>query len=172
MAPGVVLTERVDGTFARKSGPVNQNSPGRPTVLIATIDPEIREGLAGLLEKAAVNAIWVSGVKDVKTLVAKKGIVACLCGFWLQDGTYREVVHYLRRERMDIPAIIVSAPACPQEFKDYLGALNLGALDFLPHPYQQSDFDRMLKSAIGARTRFTGTDSPEGHADLLHRGAA
>jgi DNA-binding NtrC family response regulator len=172
MAPGIVITEWVDGTFARKSGTLNQTFSGRPTVLIATIDPEIREGLAGLVETSAVNAIWVSGVKDVKTLVARRGIVACFCGFWLQDGTYREVVNYLRRERINIPAIIVSAPACPQEFKDYLGALNLGALDFLPHPYQQSDFERMLKSAVGERTRLPGTNTPDGHADFRHRGAA
>ena len=172
MASGVVLTERIEGSFARKSGTATQPAPGRPTVLIATIDPEIREGLAGLLEMSAVNAIWVSGVKDVKTLIGRKGIVACLCGFWLQDGTYREVVRHLRRERLDIPAIIVSAPACPQEFKDYLAALNLEALDFLPHPYQHTDFERMLKSAMAPRSRSTERESLDCHLDLRHRGAA
>ncbi len=55
---------------------------GWPTILIATVDPEIREALAELLEMASVNAIWVSSVKDVKSLVAGKLVVACLCGFW------------------------------------------------------------------------------------------
>lgn len=172
MAPGVVLTERVDGTFARKSGSANQQKSGRPTVLIATIDPEIREGLANLVEISAVNAIWVSGVKDVKALVARKGIAACFCGFWLQDGTYREVVSHLRRERVDIPAIIVSAPACPQEFRDYLAAFDLGSLDFLPHPYQASDFDRILKAATLPRSLPIEKEKVPAEPDFRHRGAA
>ena len=121
-------------------------------MLIATIDPEIREALAQLLADGSINAIWVSSVKDVKALIAGERIVACLCGFWLQDGTYREVIRHLRRERADIPAIIVSAPACPQEFRDYLGAMNLGDLDFLAYPYQPFDFKKMLESAIASRS--------------------
>ncbi len=147
-------------------------TPGRPTVLIATIDPDIREALAELLETASLNAIWVSSVKDVKTLVAGERIIACLCGFWLQDGTYREVIRHLRRERMDIPAIIVSAPACPHEYRDYLAAMNLGALDFLCYPYQKSDFERMLESANGAHSRSIQQEVSENDRDFRERGAA
>jgi CheY-like chemotaxis protein len=170
MNSGLVLTDRFDGVFARKSATYRAPAPGRPTVLIATIDPEIREGLAYLLENAPVNAIWVSGVNDVKLLVASGGIAACLCGFWLQDGTYREVIRHLRRERLDIPTIIVSPRAYPQEYRDYLAAMNLEALDFLPYPYQQSDFQRMLNSAIGERLRSKDPGSPD--SAFLHRGAA
>jgi DNA-binding NtrC family response regulator len=172
MNPGVVLTERVDGTFARKSGAAAHPAPGRPTVLVATVEPEIREALAGLLEDATVNAIWVSGVKDVKTLVARERIVACLCGFWLQDGTYREVIRHLRRERMDIPAIIVSGPACPPEYRDYLAAMNLGPLDLLCYPYQQSDFDRMLGAAIASWSGTTVQNDDVTPVDFRQRGAA
>ncbi len=127
MNPAIVLRERVESDFTAKRSNGGTRTPGRPTVLIATVDPEIREALAGLLEMHSLSAIWVSSVKDVKTLIAAERIVACLCGFWLQDGTYREVVRYLRREHADIPAIIVSAPSCPHEFREYLAAMNLGA---------------------------------------------
>ncbi len=153
MNPAVIIKERVENDFMKKSVTGIRRALGRPTVLIATIDPEIREALAGLLEIACVNAIWVSGVKDVKAVVAGERIVACLCGFWLQDGTYREVIRHLRRERIDIPAIIVSAPACPHEYRDYLAAMNLGALDFLCYPYQQSDFEKMLGTAIASHSQ-------------------
>jgi DNA-binding NtrC family response regulator len=149
----VVLAEQVDVTLVEKAEPTLYQSPSRPAVLVATIDPEIREGLAELVEIAGVSAIWVNAVKDVKAVVARERIVACLCGFWLQDGTYREVVRHLRRERKEIPAIIVSAPACPQEYRDYLTAVNLGALDYLSYPYDQSDFQRMLESAIERPSR-------------------
>jgi DNA-binding NtrC family response regulator len=155
MNTGFVLTEKIDAALHEKAEPILHEPPSRPAVLIATIDPEIREGLAELVERAGVSAIWVSAVKDLKTVVAKDRVVACFCGFWLQDGTYREVVRHLRRERKDIPAIIVSGPACPQEYRDYLTAVNFGALDYLSHPYDRSDFQRMLESAIEARSHST-----------------
>ncbi len=172
MNPAIVLREPREGNGVRKSVTSIQRVPGRPTVLIATMDPEIREGLAGLLEIASVNAIWVSGVKDVKAQVSRNQIVACLCEFWLQDGTYREVIRHLRRERMDIPAIIVSGPSTPHEYRTYLAAMNLGALDFLAYPYQQNDFDRMLESAIAAHSRFMRDLASENGHDLRQRGAA
>jgi DNA-binding NtrC family response regulator len=172
MNPAVVLKERLVNHFTRKSVVSIHRAPERPTVLIATIDTEIREALAELLELATLNAIWVGSVEDVKTLVARERIAACLCGFWLQDGTYREVIRHLRRERIDIPAIIVSAPACPQEYRDYLAALNLGALDFLCYPYQKPDFERMLESAIGTQSRSLSKQSSEGDVDFRERGAA
>jgi DNA-binding NtrC family response regulator len=150
--PAVVLMRQVESNFTRESGTVVPQSPGRPTVLIATIDQEIREALADLLENATINAIWVKSVKDIKELLAKEQVVACFCGFWLQDGTYREVIRHLRRARMEVPAIIVSPPVCPQDYRDYLAAINLGTLDFLSYPYQQSDFDKLLESAITVRS--------------------
>jgi DNA-binding NtrC family response regulator len=169
--PGV-LSESVDSNFIRKSVTRIHRTPGRPTILIATIDPEIQEGLADLLEIAAVDAIWVGSVEEVKTQVARERIAVCLCGFWLQDGTYREVIRHLRRQRLDIPAIIVSAPACPNKYRDYIAAMNLGALDFLCYPYQQSDFERMLESAIAAHSHSTHPQVPKNVNDLRERGAA
>lgn len=174
MNPAIVLRGQVGNNFTRKSATNIRRTPDRPTVLIATVDTEIRQGLADLLEIASINAIWVGSVEDVKTIVAKERIAACLCGFWLQDGTYREVIRHLRRGRLDIPAIIVSAPACPHEYRDYLAAMNLGALDFLCHPYQQSDLDRMLESAISAHSRSIRRQAFNGDKDqdFRERGAA
>ena len=172
MNPAAILKERVVNHFMPKSVARIQPSPGRHTVLIATMDTEIREALADLLEFAAINAIWVGSVEDVKAIISRERITACLCGFWLQDGTYREVVRHLRREGIQIPMIILSAPAYPQEYRDYLAAMNLGALDFLAYPYQKRDFERMLESAIGGFSRSPiQLDSRIGH-DLRALGAA
>jgi DNA-binding NtrC family response regulator len=172
MNPAIVLKGQVANNFTRKSATNIRPTPNRPTVLIATVDPEIQVGLAALLEAACINAIWVGSVEDLKIIVAKERIVACLCGFWLQDGTYREVIRHLRRERLDIPAIIVSAPACPHEYRDYLAAMNLGVLDFLCHPYQQSDFERMLESAMNANSGSISPQASEKDQDYRERGAA
>jgi DNA-binding NtrC family response regulator len=172
MNPALALGERLKNYFVRKFVASNRRAPGRPTILIATVDPEIREGLANLLEIASVNAIWVGSVEDVKTVVAREAITACLCGFWLQDGTYREVIRHLRRERLDIPAIIVSAPATPHEYRDYLAAMNLGELEFLCYPYQQFDFERMIGSAIATDSSATRQQLTDNVLDFRERGAA
>jgi DNA-binding NtrC family response regulator len=166
------LGERAAGNIPRKSLTRVRRTSGRPTVLIATIDLEIREALANLFQGAPLNAIWVKSVGDVQTATAREGIAACLCGLWLQDGTYREVIRHLRRERLEIPAIIVSAPACPQEFRDYLAAMNLEDLNFLAYPYQLSDLEQMLGFAISGPSRSVGEMGSEETHELRQRGAA
>ena len=141
-------------------------------MLIATADPDIREAMRDLLEAAGVNAIWVSGVNELKTLVATERIAACLCGFWLQDGTYREVIRHLRKGGVNVPAIIVAPPACPQEYGEYLAAVNLGALDFLCYPYQQAELENLLEAAIGPRRRAAALNEVPTSVDYRDRGAA
>ena len=172
MNPIAVLEKRAEGIFTRKSATGIRRTPSRPKVLIATIDPEIRGALADLLDGAEIHAIWVNGVKDVKAVVAREQIAACLCGFWLQDGTYREVIRHLRRGHLEIPAIIVSAPSCPQQYRDYLAAMNLEALDFLCYPYQQCDLKKMLESAVTAQFGANRQMNREDGAELNARGAA
>ena len=152
MNPVLVLNEGKENISTHEVAQADCRMHDFHTVLIATIDQDIRTALADLMENAEIKAIWVSSVKDVKTLISKQQISACFCGLWLQDGTYREIIRHLRRERIDVPTIIVSAPTCPQEFRDYLAAMNLGALDVLSYPYEQSDFERMIESAISSRS--------------------
>lgn len=166
MSPAAALKERATGSFKRRAITAIQHTPGRPTVLIATIDPEIQEALTQLLERSSINAIWVGSVEDVKTVIARENVAACLCGFWLQDGTYREVIRHLRRERMDTPAIIVSSPTCPQEFRDYLAVMNLESLHFLCYPYERADFEKILAPAVKSAS------SSANDLDLRERGAA
>jgi DNA-binding NtrC family response regulator len=172
MNPVLVLNERIENNSIHKAAQASAKALDSQTILIATIDPDIRTALSELLDGAGINGIWVSSVKDVKALIARQRISACFCGFWLQDGTYREVIQHLRRERMDIPAIIVSAPTCPQEFRDYLAAMNLGALDVLSYPYEQSDFERMLEFAIPSRSGSGPQQDSEKDSSFEVRGAA
>ena len=143
----------------------------RPTVLIATVTPEICSDLNGLLESFSFNTIWLKGVEAAKNMLAKERVAACFCGFWLQDGTYRELVRHIRRERIEIPVILVSEPDCPHEYRDYLAALNIGALDFLSHPYRKCDLERMLQLGAGALSASERTPSSLVHPDLHPRAA-
>lgn len=171
MPPGVTLQERVNGKLRKKLDAGVEHAVDRPTVLIATIDPEIRSGLTDLFQAFPVDTIWSQGVEAAKNMLATERIAACLCGFWLQDGTYRELVRHVRRQRVEIPLIIVSAPTCPHEYHDYLAAMNIETLDFLCHPYRKSELERLLRLAMGIysrsmsqRTSMVGPDFHAGEA--------
>jgi DNA-binding NtrC family response regulator len=126
-------------------------SLARPTVLVATAEPTIGASMRDLLQGYPIRTIWARGVNEVRLALAKESVLACFCGFWLIDGTYRDVVRHLKRQPIEIPAIVVCEPSCPQEYRDYLAALNLRAFDFLCHPYRKMDLERILEAAISKR---------------------
>jgi DNA-binding NtrC family response regulator len=123
------------------------------TVLVVTNDAEIRRDMSELLESFPVKTLWVRGMEEVKKTLSREKVSLCLCGFWLLDGTYRDVVRFLRLQRAEIPAVIVCAPSCPNDYRDYLAALNISAFDFICHPYRMSDMEKILHSAAGVPLR-------------------
>jgi DNA-binding NtrC family response regulator len=125
--------------------------PGRPSILLATIDPQIRQTMGELLQGYSISSIWATGVEEVRSALGREDMIACFCGFWLVDGTYRDVVRHLKHQRAEIPMVIVCAPECPQEYRDYLAALNIRAFDFICYPYRRIDLERILDSAINFR---------------------
>jgi DNA-binding NtrC family response regulator len=138
-----------------------------PTVLVATIDPVISESMRDLLQTYPLRTLWARGVGEVRALLAKENVAACFCGFWLVDGTYRDVVRMLKRRPVEIPAIIVCEPACPNEYRDYLASLNIRAFDFICHPYRKTDLERILRAtlserALAARMRGSVVDAASG----------
>jgi DNA-binding NtrC family response regulator len=128
-------------------------SPQKLSILLATTDLEIRSSLTELLQDYRVTTLSASSTEEIKSALAREDVAACFCGFWLIDGTYRDVVRHLKRARPEIPVIIVCAPTCPNEYRDYLAALNIRAFDFICHPYRRSDLERILHSAMALRNR-------------------
>jgi DNA-binding NtrC family response regulator len=124
-----------------------------PTVLLATVDTTLAHSILELLQMYPVKTIQAKGVDEIRGVLAKESVTACFCGFWLVDGTYRDVVRLLKRQPLEIPAIIVCAPACPHEYRDYLAALNIRAFDFICHPYRKTDMERILGAAISKRSQ-------------------
>jgi DNA-binding NtrC family response regulator len=121
------------------------------TILLASMDPDIRASMSALLDSYNVKAVSVTGLEELRLALAKETVSACFCGFWLVDGTYRDVVRQLRRQPMEIPVIVVCAPGCSQEYRDYLAALNMRAFDYICHPYRKADLERILHSVVSAQ---------------------
>jgi DNA-binding NtrC family response regulator len=106
-----------------------------------------------LLRGYRINTLWATGIEEVRSAIAREDVMACFCGFWLVDGTYRDVVRHIKHQRADIPMIIICAPECPQEYRDYLAALNIRAFDFICYPYRRIDLERILDFAVALRKR-------------------
>jgi hypothetical protein len=54
-------------------------APVYATVLIATVDPDIRREMRELLEAYPVRVLWAKGVEEVRGLLSKERITACFC---------------------------------------------------------------------------------------------
>jgi DNA-binding NtrC family response regulator len=128
-----------------------ESSLAQLTILVATAETAINTSMRELLEAYPLRTIWARGVDEVRSALSRETVDACFCGFWLIDGTYRDVVRHLKRQPAEIPAIVVCAPSCPQEYRDYLAALNLRAFDFLCHPYRRMNLERILRATISKR---------------------
>ena len=133
----------------------------QPTVLVAAVDPAITDSMRDLLQMYPLRTLWAKGVREVRTLLEKENVTACFCGFWLVDGTYRDLVRLLKRQPVEIPAIIVCEPACPNEYRDYLAALNIRAFDFICHPYRKADMERILQAALSERALAARRQNPK-----------
>jgi hypothetical protein len=144
----------IDGKIAEITQPEVAPLYGSdPAILIATNDLEIRRDIAPVLETFPVKAVWAQGMEEVKKALSRQKFSLCLCGFWLLDGTYRDVVRLLRFQCGEVPAVIVCAPSCPDAYRDYLSALKISAFDFICHPYRTSDMEKILQSATGVPLR-------------------
>ena len=125
--------------------------PDRSSIVLATTDTQILDGMGELLRGYRVNTIWARGIREVQTALAEQDVLACFCGFSLVDGTYRDVARLLKSRRAELPMIVVCSPECPQEYRDYLAALNIRAFDFICHPYRHLDLERILESVVALR---------------------
>ena len=123
------------------------------TVVIVTNDLKMRTVLAETLIGRGTEIQCVDGVRAAHELFVGAEVTACLCGFGLEDGTYKELVKLARRQSPEIPVIIVSTPSCSSEYSEYLAAMNAGAFDFLCYPYQTREVERILRLAMSFSSR-------------------
>jgi DNA-binding NtrC family response regulator len=124
-----------------------------PVALIATSDSRMQQILGEALEDCGVSvefAAGFGGVRDVFAQTPGRNVAACLCGFALADGSYREVVKFSKRQTPEVPVIIVSTPAGSNEYDEYLSSMNAGAFDFLCYPYDRREVQRILRLAVSA----------------------
>jgi DNA-binding NtrC family response regulator len=129
-------------------------------VLVGTAESHVSESLRNLLKQHEVKVLWARSVGEVKVALDDEDVAAFFCGFWLLDGTYRDVMSLLKQKRSSLPFVIVSGPNQPEGYMDNFASLNKRIFDFISHPYRREDFERILKSALGVRPEFLQHSTP------------
>jgi DNA-binding NtrC family response regulator len=141
MIPSSALQVETSGV----NGPVSHS----PAVLIATVDPQLRDGLAELLQQFCLRTIWVKSVADAKHWLAIDNVAVCLCGLWLEGSTCSDLVESLTDPAEEIPVIIAtSASAFASEYQHHLAALNIGAFEVICYPCSAGEFQKTLELAM------------------------
>lgn len=139
-----------------------------PIVVIASANASIRSQMSRLLLEDSLNVILVSGLEEFKIVLEYENVVACICGFHLSNGVTRDVVTQAHEQPIEIPVVIASAPANPNEYEEFLASLNMGAFDFICHPYRPTEVRNIMWSAIKfhgelARLQTTQYRNPRTH---------
>jgi DNA-binding NtrC family response regulator len=126
---------------------------GLGTVMIATADSDVHGALAEILDGQGMDVERVRGFEAARELLNLGSVAVCLCGFGLEDGSYKELVKLAKRQVPELPVIILSTPTCANEYAEYLAAMNAGAFDFLCYPYQKREVERILRLAVASTRR-------------------
>ena len=118
------------------------------TILVASEDDSVRQTLCDLLSGYHIDTLAVASIDGAKSLLALKRIAVVLSGVSLEGGSYRDVLAEVKEKAPGIPVIVVSTPASSDEYRDYLASVNSGAFDFVCHPYQKAELERILHLAL------------------------
>jgi DNA-binding NtrC family response regulator len=123
------------------------------TILISSADDRIREQLLDLLRDYHLDALAVPSLEAAKTLLITRRIAVILSGIALDGGSYRDLLTEVKCNTLGIPLVVVSTPTSSDEYRDYLASVNSGAFDFVCHPYQKKEVERILRLALLAYAR-------------------
>jgi DNA-binding NtrC family response regulator len=131
--------------------------PWRPyfNVAIVSADRTIGEEMARIIEECGLRATIATGLSQLKSICSGTASpIACLCGLELTDGTFRDVVDYLEEQPVQIPVMMVSAPAATDVSSGLLESLKGGAFATICYPYRVSEVQVLLWSVIQYQREF------------------
>ena len=73
-----------------------------------------------------------------------------LLNMWMEDGTGRELLTWLRANGRTEPVVVMSATA---DYDQWIDLVNKGAADLLPKPVDSTQLKRALQMALGCQRR-------------------
>jgi two-component system response regulator PilR (NtrC family) len=120
-----------------------------PHILVVDDELSMRELLEVLLGKEGYKVTCAKNGRDAISMIKKTVFDLLLCDIRLGDITGIDVLKALREENQDTVVIMISAYASTEAAVE---AMNEGAYDFVPKPFDNEELKQTIKNALSLRT--------------------
>ncbi len=127
-----------------KDQPNNPTSTGTLTVLSVSPNEEDHSSLASIIGHSKWTLLTSNSLPLARTYLQSQDISVVVCECDLQPGTWIDLLEHMQ-EMANAPSLIVTSRLADERL--WAKALNLGAWDVLPKPYDRSEVLRSVKSA-------------------------
>jgi len=122
-------------------------SSERWDVLVLDDEKVICQAVKRILEH---EGLTVATVNDCDGALAHPAAAHCrlaVCDIVLPDGSGVDVIRELKRRRPDLPVLVITGYATPQQEN---AAMEAGAARFLAKPFEQSELLEAVRDALGS----------------------
>jgi len=120
-----------------------------PHILVVDDELSMRELLEVLLTKEGYKVTCAENGRDAISRIKKTVFDLLLCDIRLGDITGIDVLKALKEENQDTVIIMISAYATTEAAVE---AMNEGAYDFVPKPFNNEELKQTIKNALDIRT--------------------
>jgi DNA-binding NtrC family response regulator len=117
-------------------------------VLVIDDDPGLAEVLELLLSREGYEALHASTVKEGLERAAGSAPDVVVTDLKLPDGTGLDVIGRLRASHPELPLIMITSYS---SLDSAIGALRLGAVDYLIKPFENDDLLQAVERAAGMK---------------------
>jgi two-component system response regulator PilR (NtrC family) len=120
-----------------------------PHILVIDDELSMRELLEVLLVKEGYKVTCAKNGQDAVSMIKKTVFDLLLCDIRLGDISGIDVLRALREENQETVVIMISAYASTEAAVE---AMNEGAYDFVPKPFDNEELKKTIKNALSLRT--------------------
>ena len=120
-----------------------------PHILVVDDELSMRELLEVLLIKEGYRVTCAKNGQDAVSMIKKTVFDLLLCDIRLGDISGIDVLRALREENQETVVIMISAYASTEAAVE---AMNEGAYDFVPKPFDNEELKKTIKNALSLRT--------------------
>lgn len=120
-------------------------------ILIVSSELHNRCALADILNREHWQTICASTVNQCREVLARRNVTLVFCERQLPDGTYCDVLNFIRSSNVNVPVVVTSRLA---DWNEYFEVLNEGGFDLIATPCYATEAIRVARRAQqGSDTR-------------------
>ena len=118
--------------------------PPPTPILVVSSELHNRCALADILNREHWETICASTVNQCRQVLAKRNVTLVFCDRQLPDGTYCDVLSFIRSSNVNVPVVVTSRLA---DWNEYFEVLNEGGFDLIASPCHATEVIRVARSA-------------------------